>query len=1437
MPRQERRLHILLTFLAALVALGATFAAPSVHAQGLGDARTAAPIPPELRSWTEWVLDGVQRCPALYDHADQTRCAWPARLELALGDKGGTFTQTWHVDATTAVPLPGNAKRWPLDVTVDGKPGVVVTMSALPHISLVAGEHTVRGAFAWDSLPESLAVPKETGLLSLTLRGAAVAAPNRDAQGTVWFQKSATTADEGDSLGVVVHRKVTDDIPLQLMTRIELHVSGKSREELLGKALPPDFVPMSLVTPLPARVEPDGRVRVQVRPGVFTLELLARAKGPVTKLTRPAPDGPWKEGDEVWVFEAKNDYRVVSVEGVTSIDPQQTTLPDAWKRLPAYPMPIGATMCFVESRRGDADPPPDQLTLARTLWLDFDGGGYTVQDVLTGSLNRESRLTMAPPTQLGRVAINGKDQFITTVLSKVNAGSETRDTGVEVRQGQLSVTADSRVVGQDVGDLPAVGWAHDFHQVSGTLHLPPGWTLLFATGVDDVPGTWVRHWSLLEIFLALMIGIVVGRLYGVGWGGLTLVMLVLTLPETDAPQWAWIPLLALEALVRVLPQTGGAARVRKLVDALRIGAFVLVGILTIPFVVQQVRQGLHPTLLQPGTVLGAGESVSDGFIDQTKNIPAPAEVAPEPSASGYATTLPGQVPSTETRLKKEDALEPMRGGSGGRARADDGKPAKAAEMWQSNSQTYDASTVVQTGPGLPRWQWRTLELKWSGPVAAGQRLHLYLVSPAVNLVLALLRSALLLLVVFRLLPHGGRILPRVWGAGPAAALALVVLAGFSPRPAYADIPDKATLEDLKARLLRVPPCSPTCASSGRMAIDLHASRLRLRVEVDVAATTAVALPGSGAQWTPSDVLVDGHPAQSLARIDDVLWVALDAGVHQVVLEGPLPDRASVQLSLPMKPHHVEVSAAGWTVAGVHEDGLADDDLQFTRTERAKGAGGAGGEAAEASLQPGTLPPFVIVTRTLHVGLDWEMETVLARVTPAGSAVVLEVPLLAGEKVTTADVRVVGGKAQVFLGPEATAFTWHSVLTQKSPIRLVAPKDVAWTEVWRMDIGPIWHATYSGIPFVHAEPVGGTKIPEWRPWPGEEGVVNLSRPDGIPGQTLTIDESTTALHPGLRATDVVVTLGVRSSRGGDHSIVLPEEAQLESLSINGKTQPIRQEGRKVTIPIVPGAQTLVLTFRVATSIGTLFVSPAIDLGAPSVNATVTVNMPGGRWLLFTAGPRVGPAVLFWSLLLVLLVLAFVVGHNRWTPLRTWHWALLFVGLSQLDVVAGAVFVGWLLVLGYRARESAGGPPHQWYNLRQLVIVAWTFAALVILAFALQQGLLGTPEMQVMGNGSSHGSLRWFTDRADNVLPGVRVVSVPLLVYRGAMLAWALWIVLSLISWLKWGWGAFTNGGGWKKAPPRAPTPPQGTAPPTAVGPVEPTSPPTPGAEATGPEPQK
>ncbi len=1366
--------------------------------------------PEPLRPWIAWVLDGKEEalCPSVQGSEETVHCAWPTTLSLTLGEKGGRFEQHWHLDARQWVPLPGDATRWPLEVAEGGKKLVVVEHGSLPSVELAPGDHAITGELAWDSLPDSLQVPAETGIVSLTLEGTRVSEPRRDDAGQLFLQKT-TAAAEGDRLEIIVHRRVSDDVPLLLTTHVVLNVSGKSRELVLGKALPPGFVPMSITSELPARIEPDTRLRVQARPGTWTIDIVARSEGLVGELSRPAPDGPWRDGEEVWVFEAKPSLRLTSVEGARPIDPQQTSLPDAWKALPAYAMGLGDKMLLVEKRRGDVEPEPDRLSLTRSLWLDFDGQGYTVNDTITGTVHRATRLEMLPPTVLGRVAVNDKDQFITH-LDKAATKA-----GVEVRQGELRASADSRITGSPA-DVPAVGYDHDFHEVSATLHIPPGYRLFHASGADEVPGTWVRHWTLLELFLVLVLSLSFAKLFGPAWGALACLTFTLVFPETDAARWLWAAALITEALARVIP----AGKARVACSVLRLGALVVLLLSTLPFIVQHVREGIYPALAE-----GDSSTGSDGsYFNMAKQEVAVAGVAPA-------------APPPTTGEMAQDQKE---GGTGTRAAPADSPKGAAKEMDESGrahalqearefgmigslsspdykqfNEAYDPNAMVQTGPGLPKWNGSTTSVTFSGPVERAQRLHFYFLSPPVNLVLALLRALLLGLLFARLLPFGTSRWPGF--SRPAAALAAFLLVGLSAPAAHAEVPDSSVLDQLRDRLLVKPDCVPTCASSSRMLLDVHGNVLRTRLSIEASATTAVPLPGGSAQWLPERVLVDGNVAEGLLRTTDGnLWLRVAAGTHDVSVEGALPSRESVQIALPLKPHHVEVSVEGWTLEGVHEDGLADDHLQLTRAV-------SDGNGKSAALAAGTLPPFVRVERTLLIGLNWQVVTRVVRLTPAGTAVVLEVPLLHGESVTTPDVRVAQGKVLVNMAPEASEVTWQSVLQEQSPVPLVAPKTVAWAELWRLDLSPIWHATLTGVPVVHGDP--SVRIPEWRPWPGETVTIELLRPAGISGQTLTIDNSDYEVRPGLRATDAKLTFNLRSSRGGEHVLRLPEGATLESVTINGNAQPLRQQGRNVTLSIVPGAQSMQLAFRLPQGVSAFYHTPPIDFGTETVNANTHVVFSDARWILFLHGPRLGPAVLFWSLLLVLIAVALGLSQVSWVPLRRYEWLLLTIGLSQIPLPTAALVVGWLVALGFRRAKPA---QRFWlFDLGQLALVGWTLTALGILVYAVQQGLMGTPDMQIQGNSSYSSMLQWFDDRTSAIPESPFVLSVPMLAYRGAMLGWALWLAVSLLRWLRWGWVSFSDGGFWKAAPPRPPRPMPFVVPPVPAAPIPaPESPPAP-----------
>jgi len=385
----------------------------SITAVARGEPLSRDQVPEPLRPWADWVLRGHedQFCPVDQSPTEEHRCVWPSRLTLIIDETSGRFAQDFWVYRDTFVRLPGDSTRWPLDVRVDGKPAPTILHNGVPTVFLKAGSHRVEGSLVWDHMPQILSVPPETGLLALTVDGKSVDFPNREPSGQLWL-KSATVQSAPEGLEVEVERRVVDQVPLLLVTRIELDVSGKDREITLGKVLPDGFIPIALSSPLPARIEPDGHLRIQLRPGTWELGLTARHEGPVDALSLPPSDTPWPT-QEIWAFEAHNDLRLVSIEGVSAVDPNQTRLPQDWRQFPTFLMQPGKVMRLIEKRRGNSDPAPDQLTLDRNLWLDFNGGGYTVHDTVCGTMSKSWRLDMAPPQHLGRVVVAGIDQVVT----------------------------------------------------------------------------------------------------------------------------------------------------------------------------------------------------------------------------------------------------------------------------------------------------------------------------------------------------------------------------------------------------------------------------------------------------------------------------------------------------------------------------------------------------------------------------------------------------------------------------------------------------------------------------------------------------------------------------------------------------------------------------------------------------------------------------------------------------------------------------------------------------------------------------------------------------------------------------------------------------------------------------------------------------------------
>lgn len=1305
-------------------------------------------VPEPLRTWSSWALFGQNEfdCALMYNDAKSRYCAWPGRMQLNIDEKGGDFLQFWGVFAPTWVTLPGNRTNWPQSVKVDGQPAIVLSRSGRPAVFLAPGKYRVEGVFVWDDVPRSLQIPAEVGVVELSLSGAPVRFPDVDRSGQLWLSNRDSFSQEKlqeNKLDIQVFRRIIDEVPTQVVTRIVLTVAGTHREIVLGKALLDGATPIALSSELPARLEPDGRIRAQVRPGNWTIELSSRLLRDALELPLHHVSKPWSDF-EVWAFEARNHLRLIEVQGAQVIDPRQSNLPGDWQHLPAYLMRPGDRMALKVVRRGDTEPEPDRLNLTRDLWLDFDGSGYTVRDEITGTKTAGQRLEADPALAVGRAVVDGIPQLVTSLPGSLQPG-------IEVRRGKLDVEVESRIEG-NVDQIAAVGWQHDFQHVSARLHLPPGWDLWGTWGADTAADAWVQRWTLLDLFLVLVLSIAIAKLWRWSVGFLALVTLVLIWQQADAPQLEWLHLIIATALLRVLP----AGRMRTFVTWYRSVAALWLILVLIPFAVSEVRTGLYPQL-----AVAAHDFPST--VAEEKSVFTPA-----------AVDLAQSFESESRQLAAAPASKQIQGESN-----------LARDLI-----TVDPTAKLQTGPGLPRWTWRSLPLSWNGPVAKEQQLGNILIGPNGTMLLSFVRVVLVASLLAFALGWRPRVRTVPNAAVPIAIISVSSLLFFS-NDSWAQAPSQAMLDELKMRLTLPPACLPQCAEIPRLRIQISRDQLVLQMEVHAAQNDiAIPIPGEVRGWNPSHALVNGAEVKALRRSPEgLMLLKLERGVHKVELIGAVPPLNGFQIALPLLPHWAEVVAKGWNVDGVR-DGVAQAQLSFTRALADREV-----DQLEPYAASDVLPAFVTVHRTLELGLDWQVVTRVRRVAPPAGPIVLEVPLLVGEAVTQDDVHTRNQRVLVNMTNDQAEFSWRSHLDKTAMITLVAPDTSSWTEVWRLAASTNWHVKTSGLAMIHHQDPEGSWLPEWHPWPGESVAIQVVKPSPIAGQTKTITETRLSVHPGQRATAAHLTYQMRSSHGGQHGIQLPPGATLQSVAVNGVAQPVRAENGHVVVPVLPGEQSVAIDWRMEGGIAWKMHTPRFDLGLASVNHFLNVEMPRDRWILLMWGPRLGPAVLIWGVLVVLTIIAIVLGRVGQVPVTTLQWWLLGVGLTQTTVIGSVVVIAWFLLLRKRS-EVAASLGSRAFNWAQIALAALTAFAFMILLGAVHNGLLGQPDMQIAGNGSTAHSLNWYADRVATTPPQAIVFSVPLILYRMLMLAWALWLAFAVVTWAQWGWTCYAAAGLWR-----------------------------------------
>lgn len=1334
----------------------ALWLAPPAHATG---------APGELARWRDWVLHGLEYidCPARHDQVSSQdesahHCRYPGELQLSLDADGGRFQIEWLLRRPGWVPLPGSAEAWPDQLSVNGQPAAVSLAGATPQLWLATGRQRVEGALRWHERPQQLVVPTAIARVALVLDGQVVALPERRGP-QLWLGDRERAAGQADTLQLEVYRLLADNIPPTLTTRIQLTVTGRARELQLGPVLPAGFVATGLGGSLPQRLEADGRLRVQLAPGQHQLEVRARALQPLTSTAPAQPGAQWPE-QEVWSFQPGSLQAPAEPSGGEPVDPAQAAVPAEWQSFAAFLLRPGDAIGVTRSELSAAALAPNRLRLARELWLDFDGAGWTAMDQVSGEMRQGWRLDALPLLPLQRAESNGEPLLLTRAPDASGA------VGVEWRQASLSVQTSARLVAGH--RLPASGWRETLDEAQLSVNLPPGYQLLAAFGADRAASAWIARWRLGEIFLLCLGGLLAWKL--AGWRLTIPVLLYLGLSNghAGAPLFSLLLMLLLLLGLRWIH----AAKPARWLRWAAWPSLVMLLLISLPYAAGQFTLLLYPQLERSsvssrGFNQATSQVISGGYGYNRDNVAQDA--GPIVATMEVAAPVPAAPPAPP-------------------------RPQAASNIAQSKAQLLgkqqqlnrvDPKAIVQAGGAEPQWRWNSHQIGVAGPVRSEHQLQLLLSPPwltALWRLLAVASLGYLLACAIGQLLGPARCGPR-W---PRWLMLALCLPGFAHA---AEFPDQTLLDEYRNRLLQPAECAPDCAQLNSVVVDAAADALALELEFHLGTDLSVPLPYAEL-WQPGRLLVDGQPQPWLLSDSGVPFLPLTAGVRRVRLEGLLPGER-LRLSFPLLPARIESRSRQWLINGIERDRLPGGQLELVRLAPAESGGG--------SLRPAEVPAYVQVTRTVTIDLDWTIQTEVQRIAPADGALQVQVPLLEGERLLSTEPPVLDEQVQVTLRAGQNQLSYLSRLPTASELRLRAPELAERVETWQFAVSPIFHVRFEGPATLLALAAGEGADKRFQPLPGDELLLRISRPDAVAGSTLAIDGVGIRSRYGTRLRESQISIQLRATRGGQHTIELPPQAELLRLDIDGRTLSLRPEGGRLQIPVTPGSQAVNLSLREPAEGMLLTDFPALDLGLPAANIGMALNLPANRWLLWASGPPIGPAVRFWSLLALVVVLALILGRSGRSPIGTREALLLGIGLATVAWWAVLLVGGWLILLDWRRRDGAA--LGKWpFDLLQLLLVGMSFVVLLVLIGSVWAGLLGQPAMRVEGNGSSAQELIWFADHSSGPLPAAWAFSVPLWVYKGAILLWSLWLANAVVRWLKLALDALAEGGWWKRLRP-------------------------------------
>ncbi len=1332
----------------------------------------AAPtyVPPSLADWAQWIRSRNSSWECAAGKDDKRNCEFPSELAYTVTTKGASFILTGELLAPGEVPIPGSSQAVPINIILEPD-GYLHEQDGNLFVKLPAGPFTIKGEFPHLGNASVLPVPETVGLVSMEPVAEETTVSRRD--GTIRLDERST-AHNLDSLVLSVSRRLTDGSPMQLETLIHLSVSGRSRMVTLGSVLPRDALPVELNSPLPAQVTSEGVLSLQARQGQHTIAVTSVLPATTASLSfQGAHNGAWPT-TETFAFSARPVFRSLHLTGGESLHAEAATIPSEWRQDAVFTIKSDATINLEEVSRGEQNSPLPQLNLQRELWLSFDGTTMSQQDQLMGTVGRANRLNVLPGNEIGRVVSNGSPVLITKA-----PGSDLR--GVEVREQQVYLTA----IGTQSFDKPllAHGWDATMASVQGVLNLPPAWQLIAIGGASAVSGAWIDSWSLLDLFICILIIVASRTIVSTKAAVILAFMLVLTHGEFLAPKMLIVHLLILLAwrytisvkesiwdrlnkallvatcaawvlqaltfgklqLTQMLfPQLQAGTRYRTIIQQLALSVdtsitvwpLMLVALGAVVVALYYISRGTSTRsyvlrtigmlfLLSCTIPLVLGLVVFSTVAEYPQSAPAPGARAIE-EARSYNS------------LSSADSLQ------------------KGDENITTQNHTFFENKNLAAGPAIPTWRWKQYRFWVPGPVSPSSTLQIVALSPLWTRVLSALRIVIITLLALILLRRVRMAL---------SVVLLVVMLSYG-EPARAEFPPHDMLQELETQL-RGEICSGAeCSTAESLLLSMEDGILSFSMDVSSQGRTARLLPGPISTFLPISVTVDDQPAGLRRDETDHLMVLVPNGRHQIKVTLSFPPGDSFTLAVPAPlPLYTTVRAPGWTYSGVTIAGTAQNSIEFNRISKDE----------QTTIRPSLLGNWVAVSRTLVLAEQYSVATVVRRIGDASKPLVVQVPLLDQERILSGAVEPSGKVVKIEFPAGQSEVSYNSSLPVAGSLTLTSPNVPHFTEDWRVQCSPLLHCLISGVPYqVLDQPV-------FTPFPGESLAIAIAPLESLTGEPLSIDEVSHSIRWTSSLVSGTVQATTRVTQQSSLMVSAPANTTIQSVTMDGMTTGSKVTDARTAIALPPGNHTVIVAYELAKDPAITFTVPSLALSAPSSNIAVTVAPSSDRWIVWTGGGLFGPSVVYWGKLIGVVALCVTLAIIGMVKLSPGSAAFLGVGLSSLPMITLWIPLLWLGLLEKSSALTPRQASQRWAIITATALLA--IYSLFLLYHVVEIGLLLDPPLLIAGANSTPNQLRWIYDSTLGALTSPWIISLPMWAWRGFSLVWATWLVVGVIRWIK------------------------------------------------------